>query len=225
MPATTGRSLSAALNWIKSKVGATSIGGRSVRRQCLAIVRQTWGLNPTGVATAYAGWKLTKKRHNRDYNAPPGAPCWFQGPTSAGHVATSVGNGYVIGNDYPTSGVVKKARIKDIERGWGCRYLGWTEDYPRASGSNVLLPLDLVSEKPEGVSYKVGQRVVVATAAGLKARLSPGTEKATDSGRTVAKGYRIKITKIAREDGYIWLKADRYWYATPEKGRQYVRKV
>lgn len=220
------RTLSAALSWIKAKIGATTIGGEPVRRACLAIVRQTWGLQPTGITTAYAGWKLTRRRHERDYNAPPGAPCWFQGPTPAGHVATSVGNGYVVGNDYPTSGVVKKARIKDIEKGWGCRYLGWTEDYPRANGDNVRLPLDLVGEKPEGGTLKVGVRVVVSTPVGLRARLKPGTGRGTDSGRTVAKGYRIKLTQIQHADGYLWGRGTKYWYALEtDSGARYVRIV
>ncbi len=215
------RSLSAALRWAESQVG-----DYGWRRLCLGFVRQAWGIAPSVIPTAAAGYRMTKHRHPGDRTAPPGALGWFDGPTSADHVVMFKGNGKVYSNDVISPGRIDITTIGRIEDEWDCRYLGWTEDYPGFG----RLPLDLVGEKPESTDYKIGQRVIVSSDAGLKARSGPGTESSTliyRNGKllTVAKGYRIKITKIAREDGYIWLKADRYWYGTPESGRQFVRKV
>lgn len=222
MPAaSTPNSLGKALSWLKGKVGTTGW-----RRKCLEIVRLTWGWKkPLGnLPTAYSGWLQTKKRHKRDYNPPPGAPCWFKGPTSAGHVCTAIGNGQVISNDWPTSNRMNKTTIKSIENGWNCEYLGWTEDYPGRGD----LPLDLIGQKPPTKTYKVGDRVVFTTT--VKARSGPGTESSTLTGRTVAKGYRIKITKLTEEDGYLWATADKYTYAivarnSDKTDTHYVRKV
>lgn len=212
------RTLDKAIQFAQSKIG----GPRVWRRLCLSFVRQCWGIPATGIPTAYEGWKLTKHRHT-DGVPPRGALIWWKGPTPEGHVAISAGNGYCYSNDIDVSGGITKTKINTIAARWGAQWLGWTEDYPNAG----KLPLEDSGSGAGGgggdvPAFKVGDRVVVATPAGLKARLAPGTEKATDSGRTVAKGYRIKITKLAEEDGYTWAKADKYWYAV---SRGYVRKI
>ena len=211
------RTLKGALAYAKSQVGKSGW-----RRLCLGFVRQCWGYPTSGIPTAYAGSKLVKKTTKG--TPPPGAIVWWKGPTSAGHVALSAGNGYVYSNDFKRPGKIDKVKIKDITRGWDCEYLGWSRNYPKQPN----LPLDddapaagggsgSVSKGTTGPgsrnTYKVGQRVVVTTEAGLRARLAPGTESSTNSGRTVSKGYRIKITAVAEEDGYQWGKADKYWYA------------
>ena len=211
--------LSQALKWIKGKVGTTGW-----HRRCLEIFRLAWGWEDSisGLPTAYSGWTQTKKKHRRDYNPPPGAPCWFKGPTSAGHVCFSTGNGQVITNDYPTSNRMNKSTIRAIEKGWDCEYLGWTEDYPRRGD----LPLDLVGQKPPAKKFGVGDRVAVSTKAGLQARSGPGTEKSTLTGRTVAFGYRFEITKLYTEDGILWGKATKYTYALVDaSGKSLVKKI
>lgn len=213
------RTLNGALAYAKSQVGKSGW-----RRLCLAFVRQSWGYPTSGIATAYTGSKLVKKTTKG--TPPPGAICWWKGPTSAGHVALSAGNGYVYSNDFKRPGIIDKVKIKDITRGWNCEYLGWSRNYPKQAN----LPLDGVStgggsgggsgSVGKGTTgpgsrntYKVGARVVVTTPNGLKARTAPGTESSTDSGRTVDKGYQIKITAVAEEDGIQWGKGTKYWYA------------
>jgi len=203
--------LSQALKWIKGKVGTTGW-----HRRCLEIFRLAWGWEDSisGLPTAYSGWTQTKKRHKRDYNPPPGAPCWFKGPTSAGHVCFSTGNGQVITNDYPTSNRMNKSTIRAIEKGWGCEYLGWTEDYPRRGD----LPLGGKSVSYDGL--RVGDRVVVDTKAGLNARYSPnGKIRAT-----VANGYPGKkgarISELKSAGGRGWARFAEYWYAT-----EFLKKI
>jgi hypothetical protein len=43
-------------------------------------------------------------------------------------VAISLGDGWVLTSDYPTSGRVTKVSITALDAAWGLRYLGWTDD-------------------------------------------------------------------------------------------------
>lgn len=194
------RSAAAALKWLRSRIGQAGW-----RRRCLELFRLAYGWTKStgGLPTAYSGWTQTKKRHVRDYNPPAGAPCWFKGPTSAGHVCMATGDGDdVITNDLPTSDEIGRSTIRDIERRWGAKYLGWTEDYPRRG------------DLPIGDEPQVGDRVRVDEPAGVNARLSPNGKIKT----TVANGYPgpkgAKITEIVRnKGGHDWARFAEFWYA------------
>lgn len=99
---------------------------------CLAWTRQCFLYDgkvvPAVHATAYIAWQATKRRH-KGYNPPYGVPVWF-GPSKyskAGHVAFSLGDGLCRTTNSST-GRLHNMRIKDIEKGWGQEYLGWSED-------------------------------------------------------------------------------------------------
>lgn len=207
MPAAGRRSLAGALAWAQSEVG-----DYGWRRLCLGFVRQSWGIAASGIFSAREGYSLTKYRH-KDRTPPPGAPVWFDGPTSADHVALAKGNGKLFSNDVISPGRIDIVTIGKIEDVWGARYLGWSEDYPNFG----KLPLDLIGSGGSGAKVlKIGDRVVVTTAAGLNARLTPNGKVYT----TVAKGYRGKITKLAEAGGRTWARFDKFWYAS-----QFLRKV
>lgn len=197
--------------------------------QCLAFVRSCWGLGATGIYNARQGYGLTKKRH-KDRTPPPAAPCWFRGPTDDWHVTLAKSNGSVFSNDIKAEGKIDVVSIGYIEDRWNCDYLGWSEDYPKASGSNVKLPLDLIDDLDYAAEFRVGQHVVVSTRAGLKARSAPGTESSTLIHRkgkllTVAYGYGIHLTKITEEDGILWGKGAEYTYALADRNKAFVKLV
>src|SRR5690606_7994431 len=98
------------------------------RRLCLNFVMTCWGFSPSGIPSAKAGWKRSKKKRT-DRNPAHGAPVYFDGPTAEWHVAVYDKDGYVYSNDFKRSGKIDRVKITDIERGWGVKYLGWTEDY------------------------------------------------------------------------------------------------
>jgi hypothetical protein len=93
--------------------------------ECLRAVR-TWlevpPLHPTAAA-AWAGLPPGEKR----YSTPPaGAPVWFRDLGAAGHVALSVGDGWVITTDIPVPGAVSVVTISEIEGDWEATCLGWS---------------------------------------------------------------------------------------------------
>src|SRR5690606_20980048 len=98
------------------------------RRLCLNFVMTCWGFSPSGIPSAKEGWKRSKKKRT-DRNPAHGAPVYFDGPTAEWHVAVYDKDGYVYSNDFKRSGKIDRVKITDIERGWGVKYLGWTEDY------------------------------------------------------------------------------------------------
>lgn len=82
-----------------------------------------------GDADAVDMWKACTLKHAGDRNPPPGVPVfWAGGSKGHGHAAISLGDGVVRSIDQPRSGVVGTVPLSEIERAWGLRYLGWTED-------------------------------------------------------------------------------------------------
>lgn len=78
---------------------------------------------------ALLAWERAKHRHGVGVKRPPaGVPVFFDDLGRYGHIAVSAGGGYCYTTDYPTLNRVTKVPITSIERGWGCRYIGWTED-------------------------------------------------------------------------------------------------
>jgi hypothetical protein len=93
---------------------------------CLRFVRNVFGL-PPGEPTAIAAWHEARSKHKGDSQPPPGVPVFWSGG-GPGHVAVSVGNGWVVTSDFPSAGHVTKVPISLLDAAWHLRYLGWTDD-------------------------------------------------------------------------------------------------
>lgn len=131
---------------------------QSWRRLCLGFVRYCWGLGPTGTPNATQGWNRSKQKVTSGSTPPKGAPVYWRGPTSDGHVAISDGGGYVWSNDFRRPGKIDRVRISDITRGWGATYLGWTRDYvgttlPLSGGSGTKPTPPPKVSLPENARY------------------------------------------------------------------------
>jgi hypothetical protein len=95
---------------------------------CLAFVRTTFRL-PAVESTAIGAWHNAKHKHRGDKNPPAGVPVfWSGGYSGAGHVAVSLGGGWIVSTDLPYTGHIAKASLSEIHADWGLNYLGWTED-------------------------------------------------------------------------------------------------
>jgi len=78
---------------------------------------------------ALLAWQRAKYKHGVGAKRPPaGVPVFFDQLGRYGHVAVSAGNGNCYTTDYPEPNRIALVPIVAIERGWGCRYLGWSED-------------------------------------------------------------------------------------------------
>jgi hypothetical protein len=104
---------------------------------CLSFVRTVFGL-PMEQASAISAWNAAQYKHIGDFNPPAGVPVFWSGGTSgAGHVAFSMGNGWIVTTDYPVAGGVSEVPLSYISALWHLQYLGWTEDL---EGSRVYTP-------------------------------------------------------------------------------------
>lgn len=103
---------------------------------CMEAVWTAFG-NPTPDAPgsypmARSGWERTPEQFRHYDRVPPkGAIVYFHNtanPSAAGHIAISVGGGYIVSTDKPGPGQVGLVSISEIENSWGGRtYLGWTD--------------------------------------------------------------------------------------------------
>jgi hypothetical protein len=93
---------------------------------CLRFVRKVYQL-PARDRSAIAAWRAADSRHKGDALPPAGVPVFWSGG-GPGHVALSLGDGWVLTSDYPTSGRVTRVPISTIDAAWGLHYLGWTDD-------------------------------------------------------------------------------------------------
>jgi hypothetical protein len=124
---------SQAVAWARSLAGS----GQSVTPGlCAHYVALAYGRShafsilPSGGATALNLFALTpaKYKHSGASDTPPaGALVFWRTHNSAGHVALSMGGGYVASTDAPTAGKYSIVPISVIDS-WGPR-LGWTAPY------------------------------------------------------------------------------------------------
>lgn len=89
-----------------------------------------------GKSAAYAieAWRKAQHAHT-DRNPPAGVPVYFSpGANGYGHIAISLGGGRIRSTDWPyatrrdTMAPVGETTIAGLERAWGRKYLGWSED-------------------------------------------------------------------------------------------------
>lgn len=98
---------------------------------CLNFVAQAYGWDHAGTQYAIDHWLFTPNsmRHHRQREAPRGALMFWDTGRRAGHVAISLGDGYVASNDIVTPGRISIVRADYIDQKWNARYLGWTAPY------------------------------------------------------------------------------------------------
>jgi hypothetical protein len=105
---------------------------------CLRYTRQYYDI-PARYASAYSAWRnMDPDRRHQSYPPPRGVPVfWSGGSQSFGHIAISLGGGYVRSTDWPSAGRVSNAKISDISARWYMTYLGWGYDL---NGYSVWAP-------------------------------------------------------------------------------------
>jgi hypothetical protein len=96
------------------------------RHLCLRFVRKVYGL-PARDRSAIAAWHEAASKHKGDRQPPAGVPVFWSGG-GPGHVALSLGDGWVLTSDYPSAGRVTKVSISALHAAWHLQYLGWTDD-------------------------------------------------------------------------------------------------
>lgn len=111
---------------------------------CARFTREALGLPATGDrdgdgdADAVDAWLAAKHRHPGDRNPPAGVPVfWSGGSKNFGHAALSEDDGMIRSTDLPVSGKVGTVALATVEKRWGMKYLGWSEDW-----AGTLIPLD-----------------------------------------------------------------------------------
>lgn len=96
--------------------------------QCLNFVWNcTDAPRSANINDANAAWYAARMRETAG-NPPAGALVYWGG-SQYGHIAVSLGNGYVRSTDYPFKGRVGTVAIYSITRSWGLSYRGWSRDY------------------------------------------------------------------------------------------------
>lgn len=101
---------------------------------CLQQVRTWWGVG-SKYGSAISAWYGSPKKHRGDWHPPKGAPVYYYGG-KYGHIAFSLGNGYVRSTDVAGSGRVGTVPLNWFKSRWGYTYLGWAGDL-----NGVVLPL------------------------------------------------------------------------------------
>ena len=120
------RTPSSAVRWARSMTG--DYGWLNL---CLNFMAQAYGWDHSGTRYAIDHWLFTPNsmRHHRQRDAPAGALMFWDTGLRAGHVAISLGNGYVATNDVITPGRISIVSASTIDTRWNARYLGWTPPY------------------------------------------------------------------------------------------------
>jgi hypothetical protein len=120
------RSAAAAVRWARNMAGD---GGWY--NLCLNFTAQAYGWDHAGTQYAIDHWLFTPNsmRHFRQRNAPAGALMFWDTGKRPGHVAISLGDGYVASNDINTPGRISIVPSWTIDEKWNARYLGWTAPY------------------------------------------------------------------------------------------------
>jgi hypothetical protein len=120
------RTPASAVRWARSMAG--DYGWLNL---CLNFTAQAYGWDHSGTRYAIDHWLFTPNsmRHHRVRNAPAGALMFWDTGMRAGHVAISLGNGYVASNDIITPGRISIVPASTIDARWNARYLGWTAPY------------------------------------------------------------------------------------------------
>ncbi|HUR72904.1 MAG TPA: transglycosylase SLT domain-containing protein [Sporichthya sp.] len=120
------RSAAGAVRWARAMAGDYGWYNR-----CLNFMAQAYGWDHSGTQYAIDHWLFTPNsmRHYRQRDAPAGALMFWDTGQRAGHVAISLGDGYIASNDIMTPGKISIVSSYTIDAKWHARYLGWTVPY------------------------------------------------------------------------------------------------
>ena len=118
-----GRTPEQAVRWLLKNVGM-----RGVTNACLRIADDAY--NPKGgrLPRAIDQWYRAEKAgygHPKARDYPPGAQLFWWSSNPARHVATYVGDGYVVSN---VGDVLKREKVSYFDNNYG-RFIGWAEPY------------------------------------------------------------------------------------------------
>lgn len=116
---------------------------------CARWVRTMYDVAPSGDVDrdgdvdAVDSWKRATRKHPGDRNPPPGVPAYWSGGRSGhGHIAITWPNGRIRGTDSPTAGQIGTVDLEWVERNWGLKYLGWSEDI-----HGILIPTEVIKPR------------------------------------------------------------------------------
>lgn len=101
------------------------IGASGWHMKCQKFARMAAGAGG-GAATALIGWRQARYRH-RTGTPPAGSFVWWGGGRY-GHVAVSIGGGYIWSTDIRRRGYVDRVSISYLTSRWNMPYFGWSED-------------------------------------------------------------------------------------------------
>lgn len=128
MPVGNPRGVADALAWSRQ----ARYGDDRWYRLCLQFMARSYGWAHSGTEYAidhFLDVVPSWMRHYRDRDVPAGALMFWDTGECAGHVALSLGDGYIATNDVYRSGGISVVPASTIEQQWGARYLGWTAPY------------------------------------------------------------------------------------------------
>jgi hypothetical protein len=111
-----------------------------------------WEVGPL-YGSAIEAWNGARFKHPGDRTPPPAAPLYFEGGRY-GHAVIGVGGSDMRSTDCRTRGQVSDEAITWVERNWGYRYLGWTEDL-----NGVELPLRTTDDEEDEMTPKDWERL------------------------------------------------------------------
>lgn len=135
-----------AVTWAKGQITSPS---KDYYRLCLQFVRMAFGLG-VNFPDAGTAWDQAKKKHRTSDSTeiPRGVPVFWELPSTADHVALSLGDGKCISTDATGKGKVGIVTIDSITENWGGTLLGWTEDlngvtvwHPKPATVNITAAL------------------------------------------------------------------------------------
>lgn len=168
---------------------------------CLQQVRAWWGVG-SKYGSAIAAWNGSPRKHRNDWHPPKGAPVFYSGG-KYGHIAFSLGNGYVRSTDVAGVGRVGTVPLNWFKSRWGYTYLGWTGDLngvglPLSAATPTALPKVDLSElvRAAKTNPSLGGRPVTyppavhVERALLKAGVNPGPVDG-HYGTTCRDAYRV----------------------------------
>ncbi|MDQ1103893.1 hypothetical protein [Nocardioides zeae] len=128
MARSTGDAIEWGRSWVDSTRRAPTKDGTWLA-WCLVFVRSCFGID-AAYTSAIKAWAGAERRHvtSRAESIPAGVPVFWRTPGPHGHVALSLGNGYVLSNDILRRGKIDVVHSDVITKRWGATLLGWTED-------------------------------------------------------------------------------------------------
>lgn len=113
---------------VRQAIGWTILQRDFPTRTCLYFARIALQV-PRRFPTAMSAWVHARYRHRTSiWSIPPGVPVFTKGASAAGHIAISLGNGWVRSTDWPRDGLVGDVQLTTLLAKWRHRYLGWSED-------------------------------------------------------------------------------------------------